>query len=69
MTLDNKLSELMENPQALAVLNKHLGDFTSNPMLSMAMSMSLKQIANFAAGKISEETLAAVEKDLAEISG
>ncbi len=43
-TLDSKLGEILDNPQAKAVLDQHMPGISSNPMLGMAKGMSLNTI-------------------------
>jgi hypothetical protein len=37
-TLDTTLSELLDNPRAKTVLDKHLPGISANPMVAMARS-------------------------------
>jgi hypothetical protein len=43
-TLDSKLGELLDNPQAKAVLEKYVPGASTNPMVSMAKGMTLNMI-------------------------
>jgi hypothetical protein len=43
-TLDTTLGEILDDPQAKAVLDKQLPGMSSNPMLAMAKGMSLNMI-------------------------
>ena len=43
-TLDTTLGEILDNPQAKAVLDKHLPGVSSNPIVAMGRGMSLKLI-------------------------
>ena len=43
-TLDTTLGELLEDPQARAVLDKHLPGVSTHPMVAMAKGMSLNMI-------------------------
>lgn len=56
MNLQNNqitLGELLENPQARAVLQKRFGTLLSHPMLSMAKNMTLQQIIHLAGNQVS----------------
>lgn len=44
LTLDTTLGELIDNPQAKAVLEKHIPGVSNNPMIAMARGMSLNLI-------------------------
>ena len=43
-TLDTTIGELLDDPQAKAVLDQHLPGFSSNPMVAMARGFSLNTI-------------------------
>ena len=43
-TLNTTLGELLDNPQAKAVLDQYLPGVSSNPMVGMARGMSLNMI-------------------------
>jgi para-nitrobenzyl esterase len=44
ITMDTTLGEILDNPQAKAVLDKHFPGASSNPMIGMARGMSLNTI-------------------------
>lgn len=43
-TLDTTLGEILDNPQAKAILDKQLPGVSANPMIAMARGMSLNMI-------------------------
>jgi hypothetical protein len=43
-TLDTTLGEILDNPQAKAVLDQQLPGVSSNPMITMARGMSLNMV-------------------------
>jgi beta-glucosidase len=43
-TLDTTLGQILDHPQAKAVLDKHLPGVSSNPLVAMAKGMTLKMI-------------------------
>jgi hypothetical protein len=43
-TLDTTLGELLKDPQAKAVLDKHVPGVSTNPMVEMAKGMSLNML-------------------------
>jgi len=67
VTINSTLKELLADPKAKAVLEKHFPGFSNNPQLQMAMGMTLKQIQPFSRGVITDEKLKAVEADLKKI--
>lgn len=60
----SKLGSLLENKQALDILEKHLPGISTNSMISLAKGLSLKQIAALPQAQISSETLAAILSEL-----
>jgi len=44
LTLDTTLGEILDDPQAKAVLDQQLPGISSNPMVAMARGMSLNMI-------------------------
>jgi beta-glucosidase len=63
-TLDSLLKDLLADPRAKAVLEKHIPEVLISPESQMAKNMSLNQIAPFAAEVLTPEVLKAIEKDL-----
>lgn len=45
-TLDTTLGQLLDNPQAKAVLEQQLPGISTNPMVAMARGMSLNMIVS-----------------------
>ncbi len=43
-TLDSTLGDLLNNPQAAAVMEKYLPGVSTNPMVAMAKGMSLNML-------------------------
>lgn len=46
-TLDTTFGEILENPQAKAILDQYIPGASSHPMVAMAKGMSLKMILAF----------------------
>ena len=61
------IGDLLDNPAAKAVLEKHLPALVGNAQIEMARSMTLKQIQGMAGDMLSDEVLAKVDADLAAI--
>lgn len=66
-TADTTIGDLLDNPAAKAVLEKHLPALVGNAQIEMARSMTLKQIQPMAGEMLSDELLAKVDIDLAAI--
>jgi hypothetical protein len=67
VTINSTLKDLLADPKAKAVIEKHFPGFASNPQLQMAMGMTLKQVQPFSRGAITDDKLKAVEEDLKKI--
>ena len=65
LSLDSSLGALVANPEALAVLRRHLPGLPPASELGMAVDMTLKQLAAMAPDMITQEALAAIAEDLA----
>jgi nitroreductase len=65
---DTKLGDLLDNPEAKAVLLKHVPEISSaGPMLNMARGMTLKMVTGFPQANISAEKLQAIVADLEKL--
>lgn len=66
---DSSIADLFDDPAAAAILSKHMPAMAEHPQIGMAKSMglSLKAVAGFSGGKITDEMLAAVAADLAAL--
>lgn len=69
LTTDSSVADLFDNPAAAAVLTKHMPAMAEHPQIGMAkaMGLSLKAVAGFSDGKITDDMLAAVAADLAAL--
>jgi len=68
-TLDTPIEQLMADERAKAAVLKHFGgtDVTTHPMYDQFKAMSLKAVAPFTQGMITEDMLTKIAADLAEI--
>ena len=66
-TLETTLGELLDNPQAKALLDQQLPGLSTNPLAAMAKGMSLKAIAPMAKGMITPDKLKSIEDELKKI--
>jgi para-nitrobenzyl esterase len=65
---DTKLGDLLDNPEAKALLLKHVPEISNaGPMLEMARGMTLKMVAGFPQANISAEKLQAIVADLEKL--
>lgn len=61
------LGTLLDDPEAVAIMEKHSAGITSNPMIGMAKGMSAVQVMGMASGMLGKDTVQAIQHDLAEL--
>lgn len=68
-TIDTPIEVLMADERTMAVVAKHFNgmDLTQHPAYEQFKSLSLKAVAPFSQGMITDEMLAKIAADLAEI--
>lgn len=59
--------ELMANEQAKAVIEKHIPGASTHPQLSMALSMSLGEVATYPESGLTTQKLSELLADLAKL--
>ncbi len=64
LSIEMSLGTLLASEKGTAVLKQHLGSALDNPELSMAMSMTLAEIAPFAPDLLTAEKLAEIDAAL-----
>jgi hypothetical protein len=67
-TLDTKVGEILQDTQAVEILEKHVPGISRNPMIGMAKGMTLKSILAMPQAKQAGLTEDMVVKVLAEIN-
>ena len=68
VTLDTTLGQILDEPQAKAVLDQYLPGVSSNPMVGMARNMTLNMILSIPQAAQFGITKDMVEKILADIN-
>lgn len=66
-TIDSKVGELLDNPETKAVLDKHIPEFSPNPLVNAVHDIPLKLVAAYSNGTITPALLAAISADLVTI--
>jgi len=67
-TLETPIEVIVANPRGEAVINKYIPKLLSNPNYGTFKGMSLKTIAMFSRGELTDEKLALVKADLGALS-
>ncbi|MGL5858863.1 MAG: hypothetical protein ACRC35_10755 [Angustibacter sp.] len=61
------LGTLLEDPAAVAIMERHAPGVTSNPMIAMASSMPAAQAVQMAGGVISADKATAIREEIAAL--
>ncbi|MDC7693513.1 hypothetical protein PQU94_04360 [Asticcacaulis sp. DXS10W] len=64
---DSSVGDLLDNPEAKAVLVKHIPELKDNDQIEMARPMALKALQDFAPETFTDEKLKAISADLAKV--
>jgi hypothetical protein len=67
-TLETKVGDILDDINAVEILEKHAPGISKNPMIGLASGMTLKQILSLPQAKDAGITQEMVEKVLAEIN-
>lgn len=67
-TTTTPIGDILDNPAAKAVVEKHLPGFSSHPQIDMARSFTLKAIQSFQPDMIKDDLLAAIDADFAALA-
>ena len=65
LTSDSQMGEILDNPSAKSILDKHVPGLADNPQMQQARGMSLRNLQTFVHA-LTNETLAKIDKDLEE---
>lgn len=66
-TIDTPIEALVADARAKAVLDKHVAGINQHPAYDQFKALSLKTLAPFSQGMITDELLAKIEADLVAI--
>ena len=63
-SIHSTIGELMDNADTRAFIETHMAELAHHPMLGLAKQMSLKALAPFSGGKLTDATLAQIDAEL-----
>lgn len=66
-TTATPIGDILDNPDAKAVVEKFLPGFSAHPQIDMARSFTLKAVQSFQPDMITDEILAKIDADFAAI--
>jgi hypothetical protein len=61
------LGALLEDPEVVAIMEKHAPGITSNPMIGMAAGMPAAQAVSMAGGMIGGDAVAAITEEVSSL--
>ena len=61
------LGTLLDDPQVVAIMEKHAPGITSNPMIGMAKGMKAEKAMKMASGKIPQSRLDAIVSEISAL--
>lgn len=61
------LGTMLEDPDVVAIMEKHSPGITSNPMIGMGKGMTGAQVMGMAGGMIGADTAQAIKDDIAAL--
>jgi len=64
LSKDSKVQDILNRPDAVALLEGYLPGFTKNPMLQMAMGMTLTTVAQMAPHLVKPEWVSEIDEKL-----
>lgn len=66
-TSETDIGTLLDDPAAKAIIDKYIPGMTSNEQIEMARSMTLKAIQTYAPEDVTDERLAKIDAELANL--
>lgn len=67
LSVDSKIKELKKNEKAADIMEKYAPGFKTDKQMKMVQGLTFRALAKFPQANVSEETLEAINKELAEI--
>ena len=64
---ESTIQELLDNPTSRAFMEANMDELVNHPMLGMIKGMSLKSVAPFSGGKLTDELLAKIDLELKKL--
>jgi hypothetical protein len=68
VTVDSKIKDILADPTAADIVERHLPGFRTDRQMKMVYGLSLRSLAKFPQAKVVAEKLATLEKELAELA-
>ena len=66
-SINSTLKDLLADEKAKAILDRQQPGWTDDPQLQQAMGMTLKEIAGYSQGQVTDEMLKEVDEELGKL--
>lgn len=66
-TSDTEFGDILDDPAAKAIVEKHIPGMTTSDQVDMARAMTLKGIQQYAPDEVTDARLAAIDADFAKL--
>ncbi len=67
LSINSTLREILADEKGKAVILQHHESWASGPQMEPAMDLSLKDIASYSQGAVTNESLQAMDEDLSKL--
>ena len=67
LTLDTKIKEIRENPEAVALINEIVPGFATDPKMKLVAGTTFRKLSQIKQAGVTPEKLEAIEKALASL--
>lgn len=67
LSINSTLREILADPKGKAVILAHHESWATDPQMEPAMDLSIKEIAAYSQGAISDDSLKAMDEDLSKL--
>ena len=67
-TEDTALGDILDDPEAAAIIDKYVAGFSKNPEVEMARSMTLRQIQQYAMDTFTDQVLSSIDADFVALA-
>lgn len=64
LSVDSKIKEIMKNPEAVALMEKLVPGFASNPQMKMVQGLTFRALAKFPQAGLSADSVEEIDKAL-----
>lgn len=67
LSINSTLREILADPKGKAVILAHHESWATDPQMEPAMDLSIKEIATYSQGAVSDDSLKAMDEDLSKL--